>query len=82
MSMDLLSLNHILKLKSYIYVKCIMSHPPPERAIDLTNEFFHTVSKQNTVTDYQYFVHELEKLHKDDKLKLFYNIAQRIKELN
>lgn len=59
-----------------------MSNPPPERAINLTNEFFDTISKQSIVTDYQYFVDEIEKLHKDDKLKLFYNIAQRIKETN
>jgi len=58
------------------------NYPPPEKALDLTEEFLNYVTNQKTATDYQYFVDELEKLHPDDKRKLFYNIAQRIRELS
>lgn len=58
------------------------NYPPPEKVLDITEEFLSYVTSQKTVTDYQYFVDELEKLHPDDKRKLFYNIAQKIKELS
>lgn len=56
------------------------NYPPPERAIDLSNEFMEYITNSKNVDEFQYFVEETEKLHPDDRRKVFYNIAQKIKE--
>lgn len=56
--------------------------PPPERALDLSNEFIECITSKKNVDEFQYFVEEIEKLHPDDKRKVFYNIAQKIKEVS
>lgn len=57
-------------------------YPPPERALELVHEFTNYVSSQKSSEDYRYFIDELKKLHPDDKHKVFYNIAQKFKEMS
>ena len=55
------------------------NYPPPERCSELSKEFIKFASNQSNLTEYQYFVDELEKLDPNDKHKFFYNIAQQFK---
>ena len=61
---------------------CMSNYPPPERALELTEEFIKAITNNMKLEDFQYFVEQTEKLHPDDRHKVFYNIAEKIKELS
>lgn len=57
-------------------------YPPPEKPLDISNEFMEAVTQYKSIDNFQKFVEDVENLHPDDRRKVFYNIAQKIKELS